>query len=419
MNHVCVHIFCAVSVILICIKPVPAYADSVYTLDELIKRSLSRYELLRASRHRITGQKYAAKQASELMNPEVSLSGGSKRTPGTHGYLYGIELNQHFYFPGKQALRREIAEYGIRISELEHSEMQLFIRYEVTRLAYAYASLLEHSTHVKHRLRRLRLIDSYLTGRKIIAPQKRVERDIIRLKVGMLERAAAENSVKMRTAFDRLNVYICTESEGAPPAVDIEWYRDIPEIDPAAIKGKAIRDNLLLQRYRAQVRMNRAGERLSRREAFPDPGISLFYTEEHAGTTERSFGGGFTVAIPVLNRNRNAVMISRARTKEKKNELIYSERSLVNELNLLIKKYQAASMLVRDLPVSYADILEQKMRYADREFRKGRVDLQTYLEIDSMAYESLEAIYRAQVQLVDAHTQILFLTADRKGAGNK
>jgi len=59
------------------------------------------------------------------------------------------------------------------------------------------------------------------------------------------------------------------------------------------------------------------------------------------------------------------------------------------------------------------------MRYADREFRRGRVQMVTYLEMDTQTHEMVESIYESQMELVRVYTALLFSAAmDREVNGN-
>jgi hypothetical protein len=57
------------------------------------------------------------------------------------------------------------------------------------------------------------------------------------------------------------------------------------------------------------------------------------------------------------------------------------------------------------------------MRYADEEFRRGRVTLATYLEMDAQTHEMIEMIYSSQVALVRSYTSLLFLAAEERDVG--
>ncbi len=70
--------------------------------------------------------------------------------------------------------------------------------------------------------------------------------------------------------------------------------------------------------------------------------------------------------------------------------------------------------MVKSFPVSEIKRLEESMGYADAEFRKGRVALTTYLEMDAAAHEMLEEIFLAQLDLVNLYTSLLFLAAEER-----
>jgi len=157
-------------------------ADSytrTYSVDEIVRMARSNYALLAAEREKANESRYAAGKAGEVNNPTLGFEYAQKRL-GDKGYrFFGINASQDIPVTGKRALRYEIAKIEENLALLSFDEMNTFIEHEVTRLSYEYAVSLFRSQHIKDRLRRLALINSYIKGRILIAPQKIVESRII------------------------------------------------------------------------------------------------------------------------------------------------------------------------------------------------------------------------------------------------
>ena len=94
--------------------------------------------------------------------------------------------------------------------------------------------------------------------------------------------------------------------------------------------------------------------------------------------------------------------------------LNHTEISVSARIKELHAQYSYISSILKSFPVSDLKKLEGAMRYADREFRRGRLSLQTYLEMDTQTHELIEMIYSTQLDFVRAYTELLFLASETR-----
>ena len=111
-----------------------------YSIDELVSRSLKNYELLKKAREEIKRHRHARDQAAAWENPEISASAGYKKDTSS-GYLYGLSLSQSIPWPGKKSSLQAMIQKNQEVARLAHEEMKLYVRHEVTRLAFRYSAL--------------------------------------------------------------------------------------------------------------------------------------------------------------------------------------------------------------------------------------------------------------------------------------
>lgn len=82
----------------------------------------------------------------------------------------------------------------------------------------------------------------------------------------------------------------------------------------------------------------------------------------------------------------------------------------MKELNSAFLSFELAKKSVVGLPVKKIDDLEKAITETDKGFKRGQVDLLTYLEADSQHFESLSAILEAQLDLVKSISDLQILT---------
>ncbi len=388
-------------------------ATPSYTVDDLVRIALEKYEPLKAQEAKVRENAALGRHLGEWYNPEFSFSAGQKTADGASGREFGASVTQRISFPGKKGLMEEMALLEEGRARLSLDEMKLFLRYEVTRLAYEYAHNLQRKGHIGDRLRRLQLINAYMQGRIMISPQKRVERSIIQSRIALLEKEVHRIGTDIRTAFERLNLLTGMTGDTLPD-VKVKWFSAAPALNETDLSVRAVRAGFPVRAQREALKSAAREKALAERNAYPDVGVSVYYNDEKVTAQERSIGGGVSFPLPLFSRNRHAADMGAEKERAEDLHLKHLERSTAVQMKELFARYGYASAMVGNFRVSGIGELKEAMRYTDAEFRKGRVTLTTYLDMDAQTHEMFEEIYRTQLDLVNVYTSILFLAADER-----
>ncbi len=382
-----------------------------YTLKEIIHIALEKYEPVKVEEGKIREAEELAKHFSEWYNPELSITGGKKATETASGTEWSVGLSQKIPFPGKKRLMEEIALIEKSRAILSAAEMKLFVRYEVTRLAYEYAYHLQRKKHVSNRLQRFQLIHAYMAGRIMVPPEKKVERAIVQTRIAMLEKEVFKVDSDIASVCARLNLF--TEFPTADfPEIAVRWFIKSPQIDSDAmlIKSREISFPVRLQKEVLAAAIK--NKEIEERVAYPDVGISLYYNDARAELHERSFGGGFSFPLPLFSRNRHAIAIAEEKIKAEEQKLIMAQKRAIEDMKVLLARLEYINAMLSKFSINDINNIEEKMRYTDSEFRKGRVPMPMYLEMDASSHEMLEEIFRIQLDLVTVQTAIRFLASE-------
>jgi outer membrane protein TolC len=285
-----------------------------YTVSGLVERALGRFELI-ASRESVVRQRLALeRQALRWRNPELGFELGRKTADGVSGRAYGVSITQHIPLFGRRSLAAEIERFERNRAALDRDGIRLFVRYEVVRLAYDYLRAYRRAAHIRGRLERLRLINSYMKGRIIVPPQKIVEKRIIEYRVAALEQDLYATDRELRSAYARLNLYTGFEDDDPPP-VSAPWFVRAPALELNDLLAKSRERSFAVRMRQEALKAARGMTALAAREPYPDIGVSFFYHREEAGPAESVFGGGVSFPVPVLSRNGKE-WSSRARRAE-------------------------------------------------------------------------------------------------------
>ncbi|MBI2891601.1 MAG: TolC family protein [Nitrospirae bacterium] len=388
-----------------------AEVEGRLTLSDLIQRALERSEFIPSLRARVDQDRFSAVQAGAWTNPTGGLSSGLVQESGT-GPLFEVSVSQPIFYPGKQRLRREIGELGAEENGVRLVELELAVTRDVVRLAYEYVIAQRKRAINESRQKSFDVIRSYLGGRLFPSPQQQAERRIVEAR---LRNIAADSLViegALRSVFESLNFYIGFEA-GPPPELDIPRLRGTGSVDRRLWLARAMTRNTELSAQRVRLAAARKEKDLALLEAKPDFEPNVFFGDGTRGGGEREFGIGLALPIPVLNRNLAGIRSAQRKIEAEDRLRRHVERQIEAELGQLWSEYEIARQAVRLYPDSRLAELNAQIKEAEGEFRKGRVDLLTFLELDSEVVETNFRALDAQVALLEKFLDLLFLAGEK------
>ncbi len=382
-----------------------------YTLEELIRIALEKYEHIKIEESKIREARESGKHLAEWYNPEFGISFGKKNSDGASGPEWNVTVSQRISFPGKKSLMEEIALIEESHARLSSAELKLFVRYEVTRLAYECAYHLQRKRHVTGRLKRFQLIHAYMAGRKVVPPEKKVEQAIVQMRIARFQKEVYKVDADIASVYARLNLFTGFSGDFRPK-IQVRWFKTPPSAERNVLMKKAKELSFPVRLQKEVLAGACKNKELEERIAYPDVGILLYYDDARTEMRERSFGGGLSIPIPLFSRNRHAVAIAEEKIKIEKQKLIMSQKRAIEDMKALFARHEYIRSMITKFSINDIKTYEEKMRYTDLEFKKGRVPLTMYLEMDASVHEILEEIFRLQLDLVYIHTSIRFLAAE-------
>lgn len=387
-----------------------AQENKEYTVDTIVNIALKNYDLLKVKQSEIFQNTEMALHQKRWENPEAGVTVGQKRSDGDSGLIYSVTLSQKIPLSGKKELASDISKLDKLGAEIAMEDLTLALRYDVVRLAYDHARDLIKTGHIKERLRRLKLINAYMQGHILVAPQKIVERNIIQARIIRMEIEFLDIRKSLRLSFEKLNGYLKLEDEG-PLNLRVRWFSGAPQISINELLETAKDHNFEVRAQMAVAQKAKRELSIAKREIVPDIDVNLFYQDERAGTHDRAFGGGISMPIPILSQNRHAVKKESMNITAQLMLLDHIKNKIARNIKESYAEYEHAKQMLLLYPMSELIVMERKMEYADSEFRKGRISLSTYLEMDNALHEAIESVFDSQLAMVKAYSNLLYQAA--------
>lgn len=382
-----------------------------YTLEEIIRIALENYEQVKIEESKIREARELKKHLAQWYNPELSLAAGKKTVDGASGTEWNVTVSQKVAFPSKKRLIEEIALIEQSHAQLSSAELKLFVRYEVTRLAYEFAYHAQRKRHVGDRLKRFQLINAYMVGRIVVPPEKKVEQSIVQTRIALLQKEAYEVDTDIASVCARLNLFTGFSCDSFSE-IKVRWFTSVPPAEKELFLKKAKELSFPVRQQKEILLAAQKNKELEESFAYPDVGISLYYGDARADVHERIFGGGVSFPFPLFSRKKHAISIATEKIKIEQQKLIMTQKRVIGDMNVLLAKHDYIETMIRKFSIEDVKNIEEKMRYADLEFRKGRLPLVMYLEMDASMHMILEEIFRLQLDLVTVHTSIRFLAGE-------
>lgn len=404
----------AVSIILACpgLAQEAAPSGKKYSLSELVSLALKTTPLLSSQDARVEEKTLSAAQARVWQGPSTGLLFGRTKQTETSGSRYELSLAQPIPLTGIPGLRGRLLGLESESLRVQREASEIVVTLSVAQGAYEYAASRRKATFAESRRKRFELVQSYLAGRVFPTPQRMAESRIVTNRVKNLVAEAIRGEAGYKASLEKLKAFVPLDS-GAYPDIDVPWLSGARGLDEKEWLNKALADNPELRAQRLTVQGAGVEKTLASREGLPDTSLVASYEKGQADIIGRDYGLGLSLAFPSWNRNRSGVKSAEQKRLAEERLLNYAEQRLKAELLRTLVEYEAARQVVLKYPPEMLSELEGQLKGADEGFRKGQVDLLTFLELDGSAAETYGLALDAQVDLAAKAAEVLALTADR------
>ncbi|TPW21119.1 MAG: hypothetical protein FD126_1002, partial [Elusimicrobia bacterium] len=343
------------------------------------------------------------------------IQAGRKKEGPDAGGLYKLGLAQPLPFSGRLGAQGGLRDLDAEAARVGRSAAGTAVTLEVLRLAYAYSGNRRKAAFVEARQRRFELVREYIAGREFLTPQRKAESRLVNNRLRVLAAEAVKTEAEFKDSFERLKLQAPLESAEYPD-VETPWLSGARSLLPEDVLARAFaRDPELVLR---RIALKRAGleVELARKEGLPEPALTASYEQAKTLETERSYGLGMSLGFPFWNGNRAGVESSRLRATAEERLLAFDERRLKTAVPAAVLRAEAARKTVQGYPEPLLAEVEGQLKEAEEGFRRGQVDLLTFLELDAASSETLGAALDSQTAFVERLAEVFELTQEPDAA---
>lgn len=383
---------------------------STLNLSEILKIASERNPDLKAQSNEVKAKENLAEAAGAWKNPEVSLESEKKEDAASNvTNSTKIGLSQTFTAFGKSSAKSDAAKAELEIEKTNLSSLELKTKIDVTALAFEYAADIEKARHVEERLKRFQSVFSYLKSRTFASPQKQTEASIVSSKLLVLQKELAKAKSEVDLTWNRLNYYLGLKEKAD---VKVSWFKKEISLSESMVLEKVQKQNPELLKLNLELQKNEAEKSFAKKDAWSEFTISGSISNGSGFAPEKVSSLGLSLPLPVFSKNLSVAEAQTYRTQASQIKLDYYKSNLEKLVNSSIIKFKTAQSAVLNLPVSKVSDIEKDFVKSDVGFKKGLVDLVSYLEADAQHFDAITVIYDTQTEFVQALGEVTLLTGE-------
>jgi len=390
-----------------------------YSAGELVERAVQRNSNLEAMKLDVAVQRSASEQAGRFQDPALGLGfdhrrqypgNGSRGNQNTGSTGFGrISLSQELSRPGRLRALEKSESYATDAIETSRKKSEIEVRGLVLQLIYNFKIADEKARHAKERYARFATVETFMRSRPFVAPQSRAEVSIVKTKLLALQKIFRQLEAGRKVAWNNLNLY---QGFAEEVKVQAEWISKPHVYQQSDIASKSASKNLDIRRQAILVDQESQALKAARLTTWPGLTLTGEYTDGSGANPERTYSLGISLPVPVFNGNRSAIGAAVFAKSAEEQRLAWARRKVDRDIQSAFSRYEAASATLTDLSVAKLQSLESDMRETDQGFKKGQVDLLTYLENDAQHFDTVFAILDTQSDYLAALTDLLLLVGE-------
>jgi len=383
-----------------------------YALSELVGMALKNTQLLSAQNARVEQIRLSAAQSRIWAGPSVGLLAGRTKQTEASGSRMEFSVAQPLPLTGIPRLRAGLLDLQSESAGVQRAASEVLVTLSVAQGAYEYTANRRKAAFAEKRRKRFELIESYLSGRVFATPQRMAERHIVSNQLKNLIAEAILGEAGYKTSLEKLKAFVPLDA-GNYPEIEVPWLSGARAIDEKELLTRALAENPELRAQRLILKETGIEKALASKEGLPDTSLLASFENGQADIIGTDVALGVSLAFPSWNRNRLGVKSAEQKRLAEERMLNYAEQTLKAELLHALVAYEAARQVVLKYPLPSLAELEGQLKAADEGFRKGQVDLLTFLELDGSVTETYGRVLDAQADLAAKAAEVLALSADR------
>jgi len=349
--------------------------------EQAVVRALQQNPALNAARTTIDRAQGNRQQAGRWANPELSIDYATDRSFNDEGeYGVSVGFEQRFPVTNRLRLQKSIAQDEIELAQAEVANQVRLLTCEVEASVAAVAAL---TAQIKLREKCLVLghkFAEFMESRVRTGEVSSVETNQVQIEVYAVEQKKQELSNDLLLELAKLKQLI-----GADVDTELSLTHQF-ELPAAAPQLTSLTQQTLMQHpeYRMKALLYRMSDKrisVAKAERWADIAVRVFFEEERGVDdpgglgTDRFFGVGVSIPLPLLDRKKGAILASRAEQRQLKYELDRVGLEVRSEARTQATRATSLYEQAREYERSLMQLVEKNLAEMNTAYGAGQIDL--------------------------------------------
>lgn len=390
------------------------FADSV-SVNSLVQKALATHPELRYYEAQIDVAQGGKTKAGEIKNPDLMTGVGNWRVRDlatnkvSDGPTWAVQLTQTFEWPGRLSLRKAIAQKDIELALLGLEQFRTALAGRVRTISWKMLAAQEKSRATEEVAKRFSTLAEVLLQRDPAGAAPRLEALIIQAHALTLGSEATLARNELEAARFELNQLL---GEKAEHPLELRRENLILNPPPAleSLLTEARKKNFDLRARILDVEQQGYAVQLAQNERWPSITVVPYVQRQTNSTRETQVGIGFSIPLPLWNRNKGTIDTNKAKEVQAEVMLTAQMRQLERDVASQASHYRLHVEELVKWPSDTLESFRKAAAEADEHYRLGALPLATYTELQRQYIDSVSAVLASQLAAVDARLQLEQLT---------
>lgn len=387
-----------------------ADASEKLGIDQLLERAVNNSLQVKIQTLKVEETKYLGSAQTAWSNPHVTVESqkGDDNTGSTIN-KYQVAVWQPLTSPWKTRLKSKITSSTNDIENHHLEDQQLAARVSTLQLIFQYNIALEKMKRVDNHVKRIEILKGYLRSRQFVSAQKKSEAFIVENKIRILRKELEDLSVHTRSLWLQLNMLLQLETQ---QQLQTFWVNQALEIPKNEYHQKMLRTNHDLELSKFEIERSQSESSYEKNQRLPDLSLTGGVSKGQSGNPEDNYTVGLQVAVPLFNMNNNKVRASHLSLQQAKTKKELVAQQLAREFEDIYSQYSLSKEQIQKFPLKKLSEMEDTMLRMTEQFKRGQVDLMTFVEADLSHDMLIDETLNIQMNYIHALGQLSVLVGE-------
>lgn len=353
----------------------------ILSKEQAVVRALQQNPAINAARTTIDRAQGNHEQAGRWSNPELSIDYATDDTFNDEGeYGYSVGFEQRFPVTNRLRLQKSIAQDEIELAQAEVANQVRLLTREVEASVASVAAL---TTQIKLREECLELghqFAEFMESRVRTGEVSSVETNQVQIEVYAVEQKKQELSNALLLELAKLKQLIGVDVDAE---LSLTHEFELPAAQPELT---SLTKETLMQHpeYRMKSLLYRMSDKrvsVAKAERWADIAVRVFFEEERSVDdpdglgTDRFFGVGVSIPLPLLDRKEGSIRASRAAQRQLKYELDRVGLEVRSEARTQATRATSLYQQAQDYERNLTQLVEKNLAEMNTAYGAGQIDL--------------------------------------------